>query len=1070
VTQIVAQSPVVYQPSMVRKRDGSTVQPYDKGKIERAVRRAWAEVGAAVDETALEKVVAFVGAAVAAETAGVEEIQNAVEVGLMRAKQFDVAKSYILHRQKRAEARTERKSPDHRAISDYVHASKYARWREDLGRREVYTETVARVRDMHLKKFPQVSAEIYEAFAAVERKEVLPAMRHMQFAGEAIENNNLRGFNCSATLTDRPRAFAEAMYLQLCGCGVGYSVQLEHVDKLPVLARVDALNIHHHVVADTIEGWADALDALINSYMSPETAGYGKYVEFSYFVVRDRGVPLKTSGGRAPGHVGLKKALELVRGVLNGAQGRKLRPIEAHRVHCMSFDAVLSGGVRRSAAICLFSPEDGEIMACKSDASWFSREPYLANANNSVVLVRSEDNERAFHRVFGLAKAYGEPGIYFVEDATHAANPCQSGWATVLTPEGIRTFDDISVGSTIWSGKQWTKITKKIATGTKPVFGYHTRAGVFYGTEQHRIMQNGERCEVKDADTIDTCVGGAEGGDFDVQTIMDGMVLGDGTVHHASNDAIWLLIGEDDGDYHASEIAPLIGKSREAAMKNAWEITTTLAWPEVPHTYVRQIPDRFRFGSERMVRSFLRGLYTANGSIVRDRVTLKASGLKVILHAQEMLSSLGIPSYYTVNRPHDVKFLNGVYTCKQSYDLNIISGRRDFCRLIGFIQKDKIERLDTACERASKQRKTSFEIVDVESCGTHQVYDITVAAEEHTYWTGGLLVSNCNEAGLTPVLTVNDTSMTGWSACNLSEINAAKLKTREDFLRATRAATVIGTLQAAYTDFPYIGNTSEQIARRDALLGVGMTGMQDAPQIALDPELQREVAQKVVEWNKEIATKIGINSAARTTLVKPSGTSSLELDYVASGIHPHHARRIIRRVTADELEIPFQAYRAANSHACVRKPDGKWVVEFALEAPTGATVRDDLSALDFVKQVLSTQENWVLPGTGRESEIPGQRHNVSNTITVRPDEWEGLESYLWENKNLVGGVSMLPHDGDVIYPFAPFEAVTTPEQERRWNELITKYTPVNYAALTELQDDTAPTGEAACAGGACTIT
>lgn len=1063
----------VYSPSMVRKRDGHTVQPYDRGKIERAVRRAWAEVGAAVDEVALEKVVAFVGAAVAAETAGVEEIQNAVEVGLMRAKQFDVAKSYILHRQKRSEARAERKSPDRRAISDYVHASKYARWREDLGRREVYLETVHRVRDMHKRRYPQLETEIDEAFAAVERKEVLPSMRGMQFSGAAIEKNNLRSYNCSATLTDRPRAFAEAMYLQLCGCGVGYSVQLEHVDKLPALTRIDALDIHHHVVADTIEGWADALDALVNSYMSPEAVEYGKYVEFSYFVVRDRGVPLKTSGGRAPGHVGLKKALELVRGVLEGAQGRKLRPIEAHRIHCMSFEAVLSGGIRRAAAICLFSPEDGEIMACKSDASWFSREPYLANANNSVVLLRGEENHRAFKRVFEMAKAYGEPGIYFSESPEHMTNPCQPGWATVITPEGIRTFDDISVGSTIWSGKQWTEITNKTATGTKPVFGYHTRAGVFYGTEQHRIIQNGERCEVRNAETIDICAGGAEGGDFDVQTVMDGMVLGDGMVHEASNSALWLLIGEDDKDYHQSEIAHLIGQSREAACRCAWEITTTLSSSEVPHTYNRQIPPRFRFGSERTVRSFLRGLYTANGCvIVGQRIGLKASSIKVIKQAQEMLSFLGISSYYTINKEHDVAFSNGSYTCKQSYDLNITTGRHEFNRLIGFIQQYKTESLNEMCARARRARpkKTSYEIAEIETCGEHPVYDITVDAEEHTYWTGGLLVSNCSEAGLDPTIEINGQIQTGWSFCNLSEINASKLKTKDDFLRTARAATIIGTLQAGYTDFPYIGEVSEKIARRDALLGVGMTGMQDAPLVALNPEFQREVAEKVVEWNKEIADKIGINSAARTTLVKPSGTSSLELDYVASGIHPHHARRIIRRVTADELEIPFQAYRAANPHACTKKPDGKWIVEFALEAPPGATVRDDLSASKFLEQVMSTQKNWVLPGTGRESRVPGHRHSVSNTVTVCPDEWASTEEFTWAHREDIACVSMLPHAGDTIYPYAPFEAVVTEAQERRWNELIAKYVPVDYAALSESQDSTTPTGEAACAGGACQLT
>jgi hypothetical protein len=1056
----------VIQPTTVRKRDGKTTQPFDVGKIESAVRRAWVEVEGSIDEEELHRVTAFVAATLPTETADVEQIQDAVEVALMRAKKFAVAKSFILYRQKRSEARAARHHPDPLAVSNYIHASKYARYLPGQLRREIYEETVARVETMHLRRFahlPALHADIRRAFGLVYDKRVLPSMRSMQFGGRAVEVNHCRQYNCSATLVDRPRAFAEAMYLLLCGCGVGYSVQFDHVEKLPPLADVDPKRVVHHVIDDTIEGWASALDALVGGYVG------GYHVEFAYHLIRGAGTPLKTSGGRAPGHAKLKLALERVRGVLDGAQGRKLRPIECHRVMCHAADAVLSGGIRRSAMICLFSLEDSELMNVKADRGWFVREPWLANANNSVVLKRDEVKERQFKRIFGMTRNYGEPGVLFVNDYDHVTNPCQPGWATVLTPEGIRTFDDVQIGSTIWSGKQWTKITNKVMTGVKPVFGYHTRAGVFYGTENHRVISNGERVEARNAETIDRALGGAEGVEpLDAQTTMDGLVLGDGMVHKASNHAVWLNIGKDDHDYHTSEVAPYILRSREAANPYAWEITTTLQAHEVPKTYDREVPVRFRHGNEATVRAFLRGLFSANGSICDGRVTLKASSWSVIQQVQMMLSSIGIAAYYTVNRAHGVKFANGTYTCRESYDLNVSRDRGRFERLIGFIQKDKQRRLNAACVVAASNKtpKVSYEVAEIEEVGDYPVYEITVEADEHTYWTSGMLVSNCGEINLQPVLKHADGSTsTGWSACNLTEINAARLTSFEDYREAAWAATVIGTLQATYTDMPFLGKVTEAIVRRDALLGVGMTGMQDAPHVACNPTFQRAIAERVVEWNREWAAALGINPAARTTCVKPSGTTSLELGNVGSGIHPHHARRYIRRVTADEYEAVFQAFKQVNPHMCQQKPDGKWVVEFPVEAPEGATLKEDLTAEQFMEIVRSTQQNWVMPGTARGDSC----HNVSNTITVRPDEWKSVADYLWRHRDSFTGVSLVPDDTDTLYAFAPFEAVRSEAQERRWNELIANYRPVDYCSMIEAEDGTSVAAEPACAGGACSI-
>src|SRR5271166_4610757 len=265
------------------------------------------------------------------------------------------------------------KKPDPKAVSDYIHASKYAKYLGDVRRREVYEESVTRVEGMHQGRFP--------------------SMRSMQFGGQAVLAIHNRIYNCSFSLIDRLEAFSEAMYLLLCGCGVGYSVQFDHVEALPPIGYIDPKKIRHHVIADSIEGWADALKALLQSYQD------GVYLEISYHLIRPAGSPLKTSGGRAPGHTQLKESLERIRKVLDAAQGRKLRPIECHRIMCHAADAVLSGGIRRSAMICLFSLDDSEMMSAKT-GNWYEREPWFANANNSVALKRDEVGRKQFRRIF----------------------------------------------------------------------------------------------------------------------------------------------------------------------------------------------------------------------------------------------------------------------------------------------------------------------------------------------------------------------------------------------------------------------------------------------------------------------------------------------------------------------------------------------------------------------------------------------------------------------------------------------------------------------------------------------
>jgi ribonucleoside-diphosphate reductase alpha chain len=598
-------------------------------------------------------------------------------------------------------------------------------------------------------------------------KRVLPSMRSLQFGGDAILRNHARLFNCSFSPVDRVEFFREYFFLLLAGTGCGFSVQRHHVERLPVLpprGEEMELPVEHFAVADTIEGWADALHFLVRSHVERFKA------EFNFSQIRPRGAALVTAGGKAPGHLPLKQALAAVEAVLTGAAGRRLRPIEVYDICMFTARAVLSGGIRRSATICLFSPDDEEMMSAKT-GNWFEKHPQRSASNNSAVLPRAGDDDTLFRRLFAAQKEFGEPGFYFADHPDFGCNPC-------------------------------------CEIGLHPV-----------------------------------------------------------------------VAGELDDE---AEVAQL--------------------------------------------------------------------------------------------------------------------------RALGF--------------------------------------------------TGPL------EPGM---------RLSGWQMCNLSTINGAALQTADDFLVACLHASVIGTLQAAYTDIPYLGPVTRYLNERDALLGVSVCGFMDNPEILFNPEVLERGARLCRAANQIVARALGIRPAARVTCVKPEGTASLLLG-AASGIHPHHARHYFRRVQANRRDPVYRHFHAANPHmteASVYRPETDDVITFPVEAPPHAILREEIGAVDFLHFVQLVQQHWVLNGEAPSSRSPGLHHNVSNTCTVKADEWEAVAAFIWRHREHFTGVSLLAHDGDKRYPQAPREAVEGAEDVARWNRL--KYNPVHYTELVEASDETKLKEVVACAGGACEL-
>lgn len=390
-----------------------------------------------------------------------------------------------------------------------------------------------------------------------------------------------------------------------------------------------------------------------------------------------------------------------------------------------------------------------------SDFLAYNRLQIFTNDTNAIYCKKIKAKE-VWDEIVLSAKDYAEPGLIFEDNHINyspdgvyeefrgtSTNPCQPEDATILTKNGITILKNISIGDEIWSGKKWTKVVNKWSTGIKEVYKYNTTTGYFLGTKNHRVVENGKKIKVENAESIDWSVGDSTllTSVFELASIMDGLVIGDGSVHKASNNLVYLCTEEKDEDYFDSEISDYFTKSRPGLHKGAWEIKTTINHLELPKTYDRVIPDRYFYGNEVTKRSFLRGLFSANGSVSGNRVCLKQSSKILIEQVREMLSSLGIHSYITTNKSKDIKFSNGIYNCKQSYDINITSGRDLFLKYIGFIQIYKNNKII----KANKPKYLTSDIKEVEFIGKKEVFDITVDCEEHTYWTGGVLVSNCGE-------------------------------------------------------------------------------------------------------------------------------------------------------------------------------------------------------------------------------------------------------------------------------------------------------------------------------------
>ncbi len=612
-------------------------------------------------------------------------------------------------------------------LSDITVYMKYAKYLPNKNRRETWEELVSRNKEMHQKKYPKIKDEIEEVYKMVYEKKILPSMRSLQFGGKPIEISPNRVYNCAYLPIDHVDAFSETMFLLLGGTGVGFSVQKHHVDTLPEIRKPNPKRSRRYLIGDSIEGWADAIKVLVESYFGVKTST----PIFDFSDIRQKGALLVTSGGKAPGPQPLKDCIHNIKKVLDAkSDGDKLSPIEVHDMVCHIADAVLAGGIRRAALISLFSADDNEMISCKS-GSWWELNPQRGRANNSAVLLRHKVTKEFFLDLWKRIElsGAGEPGIYFSNDKDWGTNPC---------------------------------------------------------------------CEI----------------------------------------------------------------------------------------------------------------------------------------------------------------------------------------------------------------------------------------------------------GLRP-----------YQFCNLCEVNASDIESQEDFEKRVKGAAFIGTLQAGYTDFHYLRDVWKRTTQKDALIGVGMTGIGSGVVLGYD---MKSAAKSVKEENERVANLIGINKAARTTTVKPSGTSSLVLG-TSSGIHAWHNDYYIRRIRVGKNEAIY-TYLSINHPELVEdevfRPHDTAVISIPQKSPEGSILRYE-SPFELLDRVKRVSKEWIKFG-----HRGGQNtHNVSATVSLKEEDWELAGNWMWDNREHYNGLSVLPYNGGT-YQQAPFEDCDV----EKYESMMKSLSSVDLSKIVELQDNTDLSGELACAGGSCTIT
>lgn len=1109
-------------PEQVIKRDGRVVA-FDEARIELAITKCFSGLDSAPlsDVHSLVRQVTNIIAAKYTQPS-VEQIQDVVETVLQSAGEYEAAKHYILYRAEKAKTREKRPIPDS-VRSAFVESSKYfptelqqlqfydkySRFDYNLGRRETWIETVDRsVGFLASLSNNSLGSETYERIRRfILEMRSIPSMRLLAMAGPAAERSNITVYNCSYMPVESIDSFVEALIISMSGCGVGYSVEKKYVENFPRIKRQTGKTTFPYVVEDSAEGWAKAVRLGAEAWFEG--------AEFSYdlSLLRPMGAPLKTKGGRASGPEPLRQMLEFMRSRILARQGTFLRPIDAHDIMCAVGNAAVSGGVRRTAMISLFDYDDDEMRLSKNGD--FERDNSQRwNANNSAVWNDNRMGQPQFVSQFMemVRSEKGEPGIFsrFAgsnmrpsrrQDADFGTNPCVTKDTWIFTSEGPRQVRDLlgRQHSTYINGSLYkTNEDGFWSTGVKDVYKLTTKEGYTLKlTENHKLktltkagraykeewkpisdIKPGDRLQINRHKDVDW-----DGEGTEEEGWLLGYFVGNGTF--ASETVARVIFAGEAGILMGKEALEL-GRKIGVVNSGLYETRTTLN-TEILESDVlpgtgfgfqsagiaslakrfgivkgkKTITKQIEKASSLFYTGFLRGLFDADGSVMGNSqgglsVRLNQSNKKLLRATQRMLLRLGIASKLYLYRQvagykkmPDGKGGLKDYWCKANHELAITKANLEvFSDRVGLSKKDKKKALEDGLGSYGRRGlyKENFDVTvaTIEQIGKEEVFDCSVPGA-NAFDANGFVSHNCGEILLRP-----------WQFCNLTAAVARAEDTYETLKEKVEVASIIGTIQSMATNFPGLRPMWKKNCEEERLLGVDITGQMDSL-VAQDKDVKASLRDYAVAVNVEYAQKLGINASASVTCVKPSGNSSQLLN-CSSGLHARWSPYYIRNVRISAHSPIFKVMRDAG--APMDPENGQqaesataWVVHFPVKSPDGAVTRNERTAVEQCEFWLQNKLYWT-------------EHNPSCTITYKEDEVIDLMKWVWDHREVLGGLSFLPAF-DAQYDQMPYMEIT----EAEYNKLASEFPKIDFSKLYyyEEEDLTTAAQELACVSGACEV-
>lgn len=922
-------------------------------------------------------------------------------------------------------------------LSEITIFNKYAKYNPDLKRRETWDEICNRYELMMISKYPNLQSEITNSMEFVRSKRVLPSMRAMQFAGTPIFKNESRIYNCAYLPVDDYRAFNESMFLLLGGTGVGFSVQKHHIDKLPPISK--PTKEKKYMIADSLEGWADAIKVLVKSYF-----GYNQYKpKFNYTDIRNKGMRLITAGGKAPGPEPLKIALTHLEAIFERKQnGDKLTSLDCHDIMCHIADAVLSGGIRRSAMISLFSHDDYDMMECKF-GNWWELNPQRGRANNSAVLEREVVTEEKFKSIWKKIElsGSGEPGVYWTNNKDWGTNPCCFiGSTLVATADGRNAVTIKQLCNEKYQG---------------PVYSMQAQTGQVVTSYCSKVWKSRENAELVrvllDDSSSFTCTPDhrimlRNGQYVQAQHLIEGTSLMPFNSYKRSDRNYRMIqsnTGRDIAQYaHVAQYYDIVKEgynSQHIHHKDGNGLN------DLPNNL--EAIDAIEHNRQHMLGA--NNAFHKMSNKVREQWSEKQSSRQKGenntnsngLTTEEMITSCFDK---TVQKRAKLSYQEVLdICCVKSLSKGRLKEMKaktvsEFSEKLAELANHKVVSVEFISERE--------DVYDMTVEGTHNFAIITSNKDDNFITSSGVFVHNC-EIALKP-----------FQFCNLCEVNVSDIVNQEDLNMRVGVAAFFGTLQAGYTDFHYLRAIWRKTTEEDALIGVGMTGIASGKVLDLDLVEAADIVKKI---NKIISNRIKINSAARATTIKPSGTTSCVLG-TSSGIHAWHNDYYFRRIRVTKND-PLYGYMFMYHNEIVEddqlKSHDTAIITIPQEAPTGSILRTE-SVLDLLNRISKFNLQWVKEGHAKGDNA----NNVSATVSIKPEEWNLVGDWMYENRNTYNGISVLPYDNG-SYIQAPFENCT----KEQFDELSKSLTDIDLTKIVENDDNTEHSQELACAGGSCSI-